>query len=126
MRPWYQSSSRTRSVAGGDFTVREPHGVLLRSGVQIDMSSESRGWSSLYASVQREPPYEAAFDAVDDDAIVLHLDSRVMAHRRTPLGENGGLRQAGDTVTIPATSDFRMRLGGTHRSLHLHVRCALI
>jgi AraC family transcriptional regulator len=44
-----------------------------RPGVQIVMSSETRGWSSLYASIQRESPFEGAFDAVADHEMVLHL-----------------------------------------------------
>jgi len=98
-----------------------------RPGVQILVSSESRGWSSLYASVQREPPFEGAFDAVEDHAMVLHLDGPVMVHCRTPRGERSCLNQAGSIVMIPGGMDLlHVRLGGTARSLHLYLRRALI
>lgn len=114
------------SVCAGNFTIRETHGVLQRPGVQIVSSSDSRGWSSLYASVQRESPFEGAFDAVADHAMVLHLDGPVMIHCRTPKGENGGLNQAGSIVLVPSGMDVRVRLGGTARSLHLYLRRALV
>jgi AraC family transcriptional regulator len=98
-----------------------------RPGVQILLSSESRGWSSLYASVQRQRPFEGAFDAVADHAMVLHLDGPVMVYCRTPRGENCRLNQAGSIVMIPGGMDLlRVRLGGTARSLHLYLRRALI
>ena len=56
-------------VVAENFTVWETHRVLLRPGVQVQPSSDSHGWFSLYASAQREPPFEGAFDAVDDQAI---------------------------------------------------------
>src|SRR6516165_4847985 len=108
------------------FTIRETHGVLQRPGVQILLSSDSRGWSSLYASVQRESPFEGAFDAVADHAVVLHLDGPVMVHCRNSRGEHSRLYQAGSFVMIPGGTDVRVRLGGTARSLHLYLRRALI
>src|SRR5262249_32429386 len=110
----------------GNFTIRETHGVLHRAGVQILLSSESRGWSSLYASVQRESPFEGTFEAVADHAMVLHLDGPVMVHCRTSTGENSRLNQAGSFVMIPGGTDVRVRLGGAARSLHLYLRRALI
>ena len=114
------------SVVADSFTVWQTHRVLLRPGVQIQLSSDSRGWSSLYASVQREPPFEGVFDAVDDEAIVLHLDGPVMVHVRTPKGENSRLNPAGSLVMIPGGMDFGVRLSGQARSLHLYLRRALI
>jgi AraC family transcriptional regulator len=114
------------SVRAGNFTIRETHGVLQRPGVQVLLSSDSRAWSSLYASVQRESPFEGTFAAVADLAMVLHLDGPVMVHCRTPRGENSRLNQAGAIVTIPGEMDFRIRLGGSARSLHLYLRRALI
>jgi AraC family transcriptional regulator len=92
-----------------------------------ELCSESRGWSSFYASVQRQPPFEGAFDAVADHAMVLHLDGPVMVHCRTPRGENSRLYQAGSIVMVPGGTDLlRAGLGGTARSLHLYLRRALI
>jgi len=114
------------SVRAANFTIRETHGVLQRPGVQVLLSSDSRAWSSLYASVQRELPFEGTFDAVADLGMVLHLDGPVMVYCRTPRGENSRLNQAGAIVMIPGGMDVRVRLGGTARSLHLYLRRALI
>ena len=65
-----------------NFTVRQTHGPLWQPGAQIRASSDNRGWSSLYASLQRELPFEGAFGAVEDQLVVLHLDGPVMVHRR--------------------------------------------
>jgi AraC family transcriptional regulator len=114
------------SVVSRNFAIRETHGVLQRPGVQILLSSDNRGWSSLYASVRQESPFEGAFDAVADHAMVLHLTGQVMASCRTPRGEVSRLYQAGSIVIFPGGMDVRVRLGGTARSLHLYLRLALI
>ena len=98
------------SVRAANFTIRETHGVLQRPGVQVLLSSDSRAWSSLYASVQRELPFEGTFDAVADLGMVLHLDGPVMVYCRTPRGENSRLNQAGAIVMIPGGMDVRVRL----------------
>lgn len=114
------------SVVAASFTVQETHGVLQRPGVQVLLSSDHRGWSSLYASVQRETPFEGAFNPVADHAMVLHLDGPTMVHLRTPRGENSRLNPAGAFVMVPGGMDCRVRLGGTARSLHLYLRRALV
>jgi AraC family transcriptional regulator len=114
------------SVVAGNFTVSDTHGVLRRPGVQVQSSSDGRGWSSLYASVQREFPFEGSFDAVEHPAIVLHLDGPVMLHCRIPKGESSRLIPAGAMVIIPGGMDVRVRLGGAARSLHLYLRRSLV
>jgi hypothetical protein len=46
------------SGASGGVTIHETHRIPLQLGFEISVSSDKRGWSSLYASVQREVPYE--------------------------------------------------------------------
>jgi AraC family transcriptional regulator len=114
-------------VVTGCFTVWEKHAARSRRpGVQILLSSDSRGWASLYASVQRESPFEGAFEAVADHTMVLHLDGPVMVHCRTSKKEDSRLNQAGDIVMIPGGMDIRARLCGSARSLHLYLRRAVI
>ena len=115
-------------MAGGSnpFTIHETHGILLRPGNEIWASSDQRGWPSLYASLQREAPYEAAFDAVDDQLIVLHLDGPVMVHRRIQNGESSRLIPPGGMFMMPGGMSFDVRLGGTLQTLHLYLRRAVI
>ena len=59
------------------FSVQETHGILLRSENQIRVQSDGLGWSDLYASNQREAPYEAHFGSVRDHLIILHRDGLI-------------------------------------------------
>jgi len=99
--------------------------MLRRPGVKIRVASDSRGWSSLYASLQRELPFEEAFDAVDDQLIVLHLDP-AMVHRRIRNGEQSRLVPAGGMFMMPGGMDFTVRAGQSIRTLHLYLRQSLI
>ncbi len=112
--------------ASNGFTVRETHGMLLRPGNEIWASSDNRGWSSLYASLQRETPFEDRFAPVDDQLIVLHLDGPVMVHRRVQKGVASRLIPPGGLFMVPGGMDFGVRLGGTLQTLHLYLRRALI
>lgn len=107
------------------FTLAETHGMLRRPGVKIRASSDNRGWSSVYASLQRELPFEQAFDAVDDQLIVLHLDP-AMVHRRIRKGEDSRLVPTGGMFMMPGGMDFAVRVGGTIRTLHLYLRQSVI
>ncbi len=114
------------SGASDGFTVHETHGILLQPGFEIGVSSDKRGWSSLYASVQREVPYEGLFDSVDDQLIVLHLDGPATVHRRIPKGEDSHLIPRGGMTMMPGGMDFRVRLGEPLHTLHLYLRRALL
>ena len=72
-----------------NFGVEETHGILWRPENRVYAKSDGRGWSSLYASTQRETPYAAEYPAVQDHLIILHLDGPVGVRRR--LGAAGAL-----------------------------------
>jgi AraC family transcriptional regulator len=61
-------------TAPEQFTASETHGYLQGYGVEVRASSDNRGWTSVYASLQHQAPFEGTFDAVDGHFIVLHLD----------------------------------------------------
>jgi AraC family transcriptional regulator len=90
------------------------------------VSSDNRGWSSISASTQRELPFEASFEALDDQLIVLHLSPSVTVHRRIPKGEDSRVIPYGGMVMMPGGMDFGVRVGGAVRTLHLYLRRALI
>jgi AraC family transcriptional regulator len=54
------------------FSVDDTHRVLQRFEANIGASSEGLGWSSTFASMQRERPFEARFEAISDCLMVLH------------------------------------------------------
>ncbi len=108
------------------FTIQETHGILLRSGNVIRAASDEYGWASLYASVQREAPYEDAFAAVDDHLLILHLDGPVTVHRQLNHKETSRVIPPGGMFTMPGGMDFAVRLGGTLQTLHVYLRQSLV
>lgn len=108
------------------FTVDETHGILLRPGNAIQATSDRYGWSSLYASVQREAPYEDSFAAVDDHLLILHLDGPVSVHRRLGNKQASRIIPPGGLFAMPGGMDFSVRLGGPLQTLHLYLRRTLI
>lgn len=100
--------------------------MLRLPGVKVSASSDTRGWSSLYASEQLEIPFEQSFDAVDDQLVVLHLDGPVTVHRRVQKGESSRVIPPGGMFMMPGGMDFSVRVDGTLKSLHLYLRRAVL
>jgi AraC family transcriptional regulator len=110
----------------GAFSVKETHGILWRPENQIRVSSEGLGWSSLYASSQREAPYEAQFAAVRDHLIILHLDGPVGVARALGKSQSRRVIAPGGLFMLPGGVDFGVRLEGYLDSLHLYLRQQVI
>jgi AraC family transcriptional regulator len=108
------------------FAIGETHGGLLRPANEIQASSDGRAWPLLYASLQREMPFEDSFDAVDDPLIVLHLDGPVTVHCRIRKGESNRRIPPGGMVIMPGGMGYRIRLGAPLQTLHLYLRRALV
>ena len=52
------------------FGVAQTHQVLQQFGAKIETSSDGLGWSSAFASIQREQPFDARFEAVSNCLVV--------------------------------------------------------
>jgi AraC family transcriptional regulator len=117
---------RTMAASGRPFTVNETHGILLRPEHRIIAASDRLGWHSLYASMQREAPYAAAYTGVPDHLIILHLDGPVTVSR--VLGKSCASRviPPGGLFMLPGGIDFGVRLGGDLSTLHLYVRQTVV
>ncbi|HEY5082090.1 MAG TPA: AraC family transcriptional regulator [Bauldia sp.] len=108
------------------FRVDETHGILTRPENQVRASSDRLGWTSLYASVQREIPYESHFPAVKDQLIVLHLDGPVPIDRLHGRNAARCVMPAGGIHLVPGGLDFGVRLMGALSTLHVYVRREII
>jgi AraC family transcriptional regulator len=108
-----------------EFGVEETHGILWRRQNRHLASSKGRGWTSIYASVQDEAPYEAAFPAVADHLLILHLGAPVRVARRIGGALVEQTIPTGGIFFMPGNVDFWVRLGGELRTLHLYLRQAL-
>jgi len=108
--------------AGAAFSVRETHGILWRPEHRILASSDSLGWTSLYASRQHEPPYEEHYRAVRDHLIVLHLDGPVRVERVLKAATQSRLIGPGGLFMMPGGIDFGVRLHAPLSTVHVYVR----
>ena len=112
--------------ATATFGVEETHGILWRPENRIYAKSDGRGWSSLYASTQREAPYEAQYPAVQDHLIVLHLDGPVGVRRRLGAEESHKIVPPGGLFILPGGVEFGVELEGELDSLHVYLRRQLV
>lgn len=108
------------------FTLGGTHGILARPGVKVLASSDDRSWPAVYASLQHETPFEASFSAVDDQLIVLHLDSLVRVHRQLSRGDANRIIAPGGLFMVPGGMDFSVRVDGGLHTLHVYLRRALL
>jgi AraC family transcriptional regulator len=108
------------------FRVDETHGILTRPENRVRASSDKFGWTSLYASAQREIPYEGYFPAVKDQLIVLHLDGPVPIDRLSGPKPARCVMPAGGIHLVPGGMDFGVRLMGALSTLHVYVRREII
>lgn len=111
---------------GKPFRVDETHGILRRPEHNIIARSDDLGWSEIYASLQRECPYEDEFDAVDDHLIILHLDGPVGVRRRLGRSEERRVVAPGGLFILPGGADFGVQLEGELDSLHIYLRRELV
>jgi AraC family transcriptional regulator len=108
------------------FGVEETHGILWRPENRIYAKSDGRGWSSLYASTQRETPYEAEYPAVQDHLIILHLDGPVGVRRRLGTVESHKIVPPGGLFILPGGVEFGVELEGELDSLHVYLRRQMV
>jgi AraC family transcriptional regulator len=113
-------------LASPAFTVDQTHGILQRPGNTVRSSSNALGWRALYASAQRELPYEGQFAAVEDQLIVLHLDGPVAIDSLYGPHRVRSFVPAGSMHLIPGGTDFGVRLMGTLETMHVYVRRSII
>jgi AraC family transcriptional regulator len=117
---------RTTAASARPFTVSETHGIPLRPEHRIIAASDRLGWKSLYASMQREAPYEASYAGVPDHLVILHLDGPVTVSRILRKSWASRVIPPGGSFMLPGGADFGVRLGGDLSTLRLYVRQAVV
>jgi len=105
-----------------NFGLNDTHGITRSPYHRVIGSSDQQGWSSLYASWQRELPFEAFFDPVDHSFIVLHLQGGVIIDSMVGAKKEKKIVTSGSMSLIPAGQDFGVRVNNPHETLHLYVR----
>ena len=109
-----------------EFRGSDTHGILQRFGAEIRATSEGHGWSSIYASIQRENPFEGRFEAIADDLIVLHRSGPV----QTTFASGGHVTSRcipkGSIFFLPAGHACEVGLRGALDTLHIYLRANLV
>jgi AraC family transcriptional regulator len=104
------------------FTREQTHGLLWRPEQKILASSDPLGWTTVYASAQREAPYEDSYTGVNDHLLIVHLDGPVEVSRRLLGAEANRVVPPGGMFLMPANHDFGVRLAAPLSTLHVYVR----
>jgi len=109
-----------------EFRGSDTHGVLQRFGADIRATSEGHGWSSIYASIQRENPFEGRFEAIPYDLIVVHRSGPV----QTTFASGGHVTSRcipkGSIFFLPAGHACEVGLRGALDTLHIYLRANLV
>ena len=107
------------------FSYRETHRVVHRPGNLVHCSSDDAGWTSLFASICSEAPYEGSFAAVKDHLIVIPLNKPVRFTRRICGEFQERILPPGSTTITPGGADFSIQTssqGEQYDTMHIYVR----
>jgi AraC family transcriptional regulator len=118
-------AGRQQSLAAAKsetFQVTETHGILLRPQNHYHARSEDLGWSSLFASAQKEAPFWDDFKPVQDHMIVLHLDGPVKVDRVLGKERRSQIIPASGLFILPGGLEFGVGIDGWLETLHIYLR----
>jgi AraC family transcriptional regulator len=107
------------------FSREETHGVLQQFQASIAATSEGLGWSSAYASVQRERPFEGRFDAISDFLMVLHRSGPVDVIFKTDGRAVQRHLPSGGIFFLPAGRECEVALRAPLDTIHIYLRSDL-
>lgn len=108
------------------FGIEETHGMLVLPGVDFRSTSNGKDWTSVFASVQRERPFEGVFGPARDQLLVLHRDGPVEIENI--LDRKAGARTvpAGAIHLVSSGEEFGINLKESVETAHVYVRRAVI
>jgi AraC family transcriptional regulator len=107
------------------FGIEDTHRILQQFQAHICGSSEGLGWSSAFASMQRERPYDGRFHAVPDCLMVLHRGGPV--DLTFTLGGRAVSRHIpkGGVFFLPAGLECDVSLHAALDTTHIYLRSDL-
>jgi AraC family transcriptional regulator len=109
-----------------EFTVERIRDELRHDATDITTTSVGLGWSSAYASFQREQPFEANLSRIDDCLVILHRSGPVTVTFK--VGGDRAVsqqRRRGQISFIPGSCGGHLNLRAPHDTLHLYLRSEL-
>jgi AraC family transcriptional regulator len=116
-------------LGGASRSVRslaETHGLVTRAGTRIWASSDTLGWRSVFASTQREAPFEGLFQPVADHLVVVHLSGPVRVCRTLDGRQETRLIPPGGAFIMPGGVSFGVRLEAELDTIHFYLSRAVV
>lgn len=107
------------------FRREETHGVLQQFHASIAATSEGLGWSSAYASMQRERPFAGRFDAISNFLMVLHRSGPVDVIFKTDGRVVQRHLPSGSIFFLPAGWECEVTLHAPLDTIHVYLRSDL-
>jgi AraC family transcriptional regulator len=128
---WYEPPPRQEEVmpggpSGSVRSLADTHGLVTRPGTRIWASSDGLGWPSVFATTQREAPFEGYFRPVADHLIVVHLSGPVRVCRTLAGKVESRLIPPGGSFIMPGGVDFGVRLEAELDTVHFYLRRAIV
>jgi AraC family transcriptional regulator len=107
------------------FGIEDTHRILHQFQADIRASSEGLGWSSAFASVQRERAYEGKLHALSDSLMVLHRGGPVDITYTVEGKSVGRHIPKGGVFFLPAGHECDVALHAALDSTHIYLRSDL-
>lgn len=107
-------------------TLADTHGLVTRAGTKIWATSEGCGWRSIFASTQREAPFEEDCPAVADHLIVVHLSGPVRVGRTLAGKRESRMIPPGGIFIMPGDVEFGVRLEAPLDTVHFYLHRAVV
>lgn len=108
-------------TSGAVESLADTHGLVTRPGTRIWASSEGRGWRSVFATTQREQPFEAYCPPVTDHLIVVHLSGPARVTRTLAGKRESCLVPPGGAFIMPGEVAFGVRLEAALDTVHFYL-----
>jgi len=107
------------------FSIDNTHGVLRRFHAEFAATSEGLGWTSAFASLQREKPFEGRFEAISDCLMVLHRGGPVDVTFRMEGRTIARHIPKGGIFFLPADHACDVALHADLDTIHIYLRADL-
>jgi AraC family transcriptional regulator len=107
------------------FGIEDTHRILHQFQADIRASSEGLGWSSAFASIQRERAYEGKLHALSDSLMVLHRGGPVDITYTVDGKSVGRHIPKGGVFFLPAGHECDVALQAALDTTHIYVRSDL-
>ena len=108
------------------FGLEDTHGMLAQPGAKIKVCSDGRDWTSLFASVQREMPFQGVFQSSRDQLLVLHRNGPVQVESLCDRRIGRRIVPAGGIHLVAPGAEFGINLSAPIETVHVYVRRSII